>query len=384
MRKIIQRTLVIVALLMAVIALTGNNHLYLGLYDTYLQGRTKPALKDPNLFPTRVIKSDQARPWPKAVAYNKIPISEKVTLAHQELTTLGFLVIKKDSLLLEQYLHGHHEKAISNSFSMAKTILSVLTGCALKEGKIRLNDPVHKYLPDYIQKKDSALQVKHLLNMTSGMNFDEDYSNPIGFMAKAYYGNNLASLLKGYQLTHQPGTRWEYLGGNNLLLSFLLEKALGQSISSYAQEKLWQPLGMEQNAQWILDHKQGHEKTFSGFYATARDFAKIGQLFMHYGQHKGEQLVDIAYVQASTLAVKVNDKHGTPTYHYGYAWWLTEYQGLEVFYMRGILGQYVLCIPEKDIIIVRVGKRRMEKSNGINPDDLYIWLEEGLRIASNN
>jgi CubicO group peptidase (beta-lactamase class C family) len=382
--KTLKRTLLVLSALVAILALTGNNHIYLGLYDTYLQGRSKPAVDDPDLFPTRTIKTNAPQPWVKSSTYNNAVLSEKANKANTDLSTLGFLVIKKDSLVFEKYMNGHDEVSLSNSFSMAKTLLSVLTGCAINEGKIKLTDKVNKYLPEYVQEKDSALQVLHLLNMTSGMNFDESYGNPFGFMAQAYYGNDIKSLLHGYELTLKPGSRWEYLGGNNLLLSLLLEKALGQNVSAYAQEKVWQPLGMERNAKWILDHENGNEKTFSGLYATARDFTKIGQLYIKNGNWKGQQLVDSSYVQASISAVNVKDKHGDNTNNYGYAWWLVKHKGLDVFFMQGILGQYVLCIPEKDIIIARVGKRRMGKSNGKNPDDLFIWLEEGLRIAAEN
>ena len=353
----------------------------MGLYDTFLLGRTQPAVDDSLLFPTRTIKADHPKKWIKHSKYNKAKASDDIIQAHQTLSSLGFLVIKKDSLLFEQYMNGHDEKALSNSFSMAKTFLSALAGCAIKDDKINLTDQVNRFLPEYLAKKDSALQILHLLNMTSGINFDENYSNPIGFMAKAYYGNDIESLLHGYELTHEPGTQWEYLGGNNLLLSLLLEKAVGTNMSQYAQEKLWNPLGMEHEAKWILDHEGGHEKTFSGLYATARDFAKLGQLYIQHGNWNKKQLISLPYVQASTSCVDVQDKLGQDTYHYGYSWWLLEHKGLDVFYMQGILGQYVLCIPEKDVIVVRVGKKRMKKSNGQNPDDLFLWLDEGLRIA---
>lgn len=382
--KILKRILLVIAGLIIALAITGNNHIYLGLYDTYLQGRMKPAVDDPNLFPTRTIKSGTAHPWEKHSNYNKSTLSEKAVVTNEELSTLGYLVIKNDSLLLEKYMNGYSESTLSNSFSMAKTFLSLIAGCAIKQGKINLNDPVYKYLPEYVQEKDSALQVVHLLNMTSGMNFDENYGNPFGFMAKAYYGSDIKSLLLGYELTTEPGTRWEYLGGNNLLLSLLLQKALGQSVSAYGQEHVWKTVGMEHDAQWILDHEDGNEKTFSGLYATARDFAKIGQLYINKGNWNGIQIVDTSYAVASISAVNVKDQHGKVTTNYGYAWWLLEHKGLDVFFMQGILGQYVLCIPEKNIIIVRLGKKRMQKSNGLNPDDLFIWLDEGLRIAAEN
>ena len=367
---------------MGLLWITDNNHIYKGLSDTYLQGRKKPSATDPDLFPTRIIKSTTPKAWNISTNYNKEPFSDAVSKTNEELQTLGFLVIKNDSILFEKYLNGHSQNRLSNSFSMAKTVLSIITGCAIKEGKISLTTPVYKYLPEYFQAKDSALQVVHLLNMTSGMNFDESYGNPFGFMAKAYYGKDLRELLKGYHLQSKPGEQWEYLGGNNLLLSLLLEKVLEKKVSAYAQEKVWSTCGMEHDAKWILDKDNGHEKTFSGLYSTGRDFAKVGQLYMHQGNINGTQILDSSFVNSSTSPVNVPNEDGELTTNYGYAWWMIKHNNLDVFYMQGILGQYILCIPEKNTIIVRVGEKRMKKSNGKNPDDLFIYLKEGLRIAS--
>lgn len=379
--KAIKRIFYVLAGIVLLLWVTGNNHIYLGLYDTYLQGRTKPAVDDPDLFPTRDILAENPHPWPVKLVPNAA-LLEETQKTNKELGTLALLVIRKDTIIFEQYYENYQASTLSNSFSMAKTFLSVLTGVAVKEGKIHLTDPVRKYLPEYVGQADTALKVLHLLNMTSGMNFDESYGNPFGFMAKAYYGTDIKSLLKGYHLEKTPGTEWEYLGGNNLLLSLLLEKVLGQKVSDYATQKIWNPAGMEYNAKWILDHEGGEEKTFSGLYATARDFGKIGQLYMNKGTANGVSIVDEHYVHESIRPVLVPDTEGKITDTYGYAWWLTQYKGHQVFYMQGILGQYVLCIPDQDLIIVRLGRNRAEKSNGINPDDLFVWLEEGLHLGS--
>lgn len=379
--KIFRRVLFVLATIVTTLWITGNNHIYLGLYDTYLQGRTKPAVDDLNLFPTRKIPTSNPVKWEKSKNYNTETLSEKVLAAHQTIGSKAFLVIKNDSLVHESYYDGADENYLGNSFSIAKTFLSIITGVAIKEGKIDVSLPVNQYLPEYVQEKDSALTVKELLNMTSGMNFDENYGNPFGFMAKAYYGDDIKNLLLGYHLELSPGSQWKYLGGNNLLLSLLLEKALGETVSDYAAAKIWQPLQMETDAFWILDHKNGNEKTFSGLYATAKDFARLGALYLHKGNWNGLQIVDSSFVKASIQPVNVKDETGTLIDYYGYAWWLVNYQNQDIFYMQGILGQYVICIPENNTIIVRLGKDRMEKSNGKNPDDLFIWIEEGLRLV---
>jgi CubicO group peptidase (beta-lactamase class C family) len=201
-------------------------------------------------------------------------------------------------------------------------------------------------------------------------------------MAKAYYGTDLKNLTKGFELEKKPGTEYSYLGGNSLLLGFLLEKATNQKVADYGSKMLWEKLGMENDGKWILDHEDGDEKTFTGLYATARDFAKIGKLYMNYGKIYGEQIVDSSYVVKSITPLNVPDLGGENTNYYGYSWWLTNYKGHKVFYMRGILGQYVICVPGKDLIITRLGQYRSKKKTKDSnvPDDLWSYLEEGFRL----
>lgn len=378
--KKLKKVLYVFAGIVVLLWATGNNHLYLGLYDTYLQGRKKPDVLNPDLFPTRDLLSPNPKSIPLKSNYTSEAVPEKIQKVHDEYSSLGFLVIHQDSILFEKYFQDHDRTKSSNSFSMAKTILSIVTGVAVKEGKLNLDDKVGKYLPEYIPA-ESDLTVRHLLNMTSGMNYDEDYANPIGFMAKAYYGDDLQDLLEGYEQELEAGTQWEYLGGNNLLLSLLLKKAVGEPVGTYAEKHIWKPLQMEQEARWILDHEDGNEKSFSGFYATTRDYAKLGLLFNHLGNYEGKQIVDTVYVINSIQPVNVKGTDGEIVDHYGFAWWLLNYKGLKINYMQGILGQYVICIPEKDLVIVRTGQQRMEKSNNKNPDDLFLWIDEGLRLA---
>lgn len=381
-KKISIVLLSITAIASAILFFTGNEHIYKALSDTYLIGRTKPTINNPDLFHTRKLRSVNPLPWEKAPSYNLKKLSNKAISTHNQLGSKAFLVIHNDKLVHESYYDGYSQSSISNSFSMAKTILSVTIGIAVTEGEIDVNDAVYTYLPEYFTEKDSALKVKHLLNMTSGMNFDENYGNPFGFMAKAYYGSNIKELTKGYEIEKKPGTEHKYLGGNNLLLSFLLEKAVGEKVGTYSSRMLWEKLGMEYDAEWILDGENGDEKTFSGVFATARDFAKIGKLFMNKGAANKVQIIDSSYVRESLSPAGVLDETGNKTDYYGYAWWLTKYEGESIFYMRGILGQYVICVPSKNLIITRLGERRSEKKSrdGVVPDDVWVYLEEGLRL----
>jgi len=380
-KNIAKGFLVVLILANVVLWITGNTHLYKGLTDTYFRGSLKPSVDNPDLFYSRALKAGAPHPWAISKLYGSSELSEEIKQTNTEFGTLAYLVIHQDSIVHEDYYEHYTKNTLSNSFSMAKTILSIITGAAVREGKVDLNASVHSYIPEFITAKDSALKVKHLLTMTSGMNFRESYGNPFGFMAKAYYGTNLRELTSGYALEKTPGTEHNYLGGNNLLLSFLLEKATGQKVSDYGSEKIWSKLGMEDDGKWILDHEDGDEKTFSGVYATARDYAKLGELYINKGNAYGEQLVDSEYVTSSISPVNIIDVEGVDTDYYGYSWWLTEYEGHDVFYLRGILGQYVLCVPNKDLIVVRLGKLRdPSKKDGVNPDDIFIYLKEAFKI----
>ena len=361
---------------------SGNTHLYKGLTDTYFQGRTKPTINDPSIFFTRTLKAKSTKSWNISKNLNVRPLAEATQTTHDTLKTKAFLVIKGNEIIHESYYGGYTKNQLSNSFSMAKSVLSILSGIALKEGKILINASVYNYIPDFIRKEDASLKVRHLLTMTSGLDFKESYGNPFGFMAKAYYGTELKELTKGFKLERDPGSQFNYLGGNNLLLGFLLEKALGEKVGDYGSRELWEKLGMENDAKWVLDHEDGDEKTFSGIYATARDFAKIGKLYMNKGNMYGAQIVDTSYVEVSVAPINVPDENNRNTDYYGYSWWLAKYKGHDVFYMRGILGQYVICVPDKELIITRLGELRSKdrKRDGVTSEDVWIYLDEGFRL----
>lgn len=385
--KVIKRTLLIIgivfATLFALVVITGNNHLFLGVYDTYLKGRTKPGVHEPNLFPYRTIAATNPIPWEANNKFADYQYSPEFNQLTTDYGTKAFLVIENGKIIHEKYFGDYTDTTISNSFSMAKSVLAVLAGIAETEGTINTEAPAMRYVSDLINDPDSLLRIKHLINMTSGMNYDEDYGNPFGFMAKAYYGSDLISLMKGYDFVVAPGTEWRYKGGNNILLSVLLQRAAGMSISEYAELKLWGPIGATTDARWILDHKEGYEKSFSGYYATAKDFAKIGWLYMSEGKLYGNKILDSSYVAKSLEPTNLPDEENKNVDYYGYAWWLTEFEGEKVFYMRGILGQYVLCIPSKNRIVVRLGEKRAEEKIGNVPTDVFSYLTEAKAISEN-
>lgn len=367
--------IVVVAALLAVI--TGNSHLFKAVATTYLVGKSGPSINEHHVFNNREVKAAHYTPWKISTYFNKKE-NPQLLKEIEKYDPIAFLVVKDSELVYEKYWKNYDENSLTNSFSVAKTFVALLAGIAIDEGKIKsLEDPVGNYLPEY--KDHPELKIKHLLNMSSGINFDEDYKSPFGHMAKAYYGTDLYELNSHYQVTETPGKTWRYLGGNTLILSFVIEKATGKNISEYMSEKIWQPIGAKNTALWNLDHKNGREKAYCCFYSNARDFARIGQLLINKGKWNGQTIISEAFLtQAMNGAQGLKDANGKLVDFYGYQLWIAEYKNKKVYYARGILGQYIITIPEKRLVIVRLGNKRGENLPNYHPVDLYHYIDFAL------
>ncbi|MGB0167118.1 MAG: serine hydrolase domain-containing protein, partial [Luteibaculum sp.] len=267
--------------------------------------------------------------------------------------SVALLIIHKDSIHFEEYWRNYSEESIVPSFSMAKSVLSILVGCAIEDGLIPSVDiPVTKYIPELKGKGFDKVSIEQVLQMTSGLDYKESYTNPFGDAATFYYGRDLRKAIFNMELEVEPGTRFSYQSGNPQILGLVLDRALGdKTISDYMEEKLWKPLEMEYNASWSLDKKKnGLEKTFCCLNARARDFAKIGRLYLHGGRFKDKQIVPEEWVKKSTQI----DTTEASAWYYQYQWWLPSREG--DFMAQGILGQYIYVNPAKDLVIVRLGK----------------------------
>lgn len=268
--------------------------------------------------------------------------------------TVAFLIIQHDTIRYEKYFEGYDQGSIVPSFSMAKSFTSILIGCAIDDGLIgSVNDSITQYIPELSKHGFGQVTIAHLLQMTSGLKFNEGYYNPFGQVATFYYGTNLRRAIRHLRLKHAPGTRFEYVSGGTQLLGLVLERALkGKTITQYMEEKLWLPLGMQYDASWSTDRKkEGLEKTFCCVNATAIDFAKIGRLYLHKGNWNGQQIVPEEWISQSTKV----DSSGGSAWYYQYQWWLPTPSG--DFLANGYLGQYIYVNPVKDLIIVRLGKK---------------------------
>ena len=271
----------------------------------------------------------------------------------EDTKTVAFLIIQNDTMQYEKYWRGYDEASIVPSFSIAKSVLSILIGCAIDDGLIQsVEESVVTYVPELKANGFEEVTIEHLLQMTSGLDFNEAYFNPFGEAATFYYGTDLGKSIGKLKLKHGPGERFEYISGNSQILGLLLERALdGKTISEYLEERIWKPLGMEYNASWSLDRENGLEKTFCCLNARARDFAKIGRLYLNKGNWNGTQIVSEEWV---TRSLEKDVSNGSVPY-YQYHWWFPSPTG--DFIAKGFLGQYIYVNPDKNLVIVRLGKR---------------------------
>ncbi|MGB3591366.1 MAG: serine hydrolase [Nonlabens sp.] len=318
-------------------------------------------IDDHNIFPSRLIENGDRvfnfkipgkEKVPKQITYDSQINSFEPFL--EENKTVAFLIIQNDTIQYENYWHGYEQGSIVPSFSMAKSVTSMLIGCAIDDGLIdAVEDPITKYIPDLDKNEFGSTSIKQLLNMTSGLEFNESYINPLGDAATFYYGRRLRKSTLNLEIDENKVNRFKYSSGNSQLLGLLLENVLdSKDVSSYLEEKIWKPLGMEYDASWSIDRKNnGLEKTFCCLNARARDYAKLGRLYLNKGNWNGSQIVSQEWVNNST---KVDITDGSAWY-YQYQWWLPTDSG--DFMAHGILGQYIYVNPQKNLIIVRLGKK---------------------------
>jgi len=383
-KRTIQFILVIIVVANILILVTGRTYLYKGIGSTYLVGKSGPTITDVDVFPVRTIPATNPAPWVAHQEYNQVALSDSSTARFERLQSAGFVVTQGGKLLHESYWKNYHEESVTNSFSVAKSIVSLLVGIAEQEGKLSLSDPVSKYLPAFEENDRSSITIKHLLCMSSGLEWDESKS-PFSHNAEAYYTTALEEVVLGLEKKEAPGKVFEYASGNTQLLGLVLEKATGTSLSEYAATKLWQPLGAEHDAFWSLDDEDGIEKAFCCYYASGKDFARIGELVLNDGRWNGQQIINSSYLEAMRSYNGLPDaKNGEHQPKFGYSWWMDEYKGTSFYYARGIIGQYILVIPSLDMVAVRTGEKRLSVQENGHPADVYFWVEAALELNTNN
>jgi CubicO group peptidase (beta-lactamase class C family) len=260
----------------------------------------------------------------------------------------GMLVLKGGKVVYEHYAHGHTKRTRWTSWSMAKSITSLLVGAALKEGYIRsLDDHVTDYIPGLADGAYAPTTIKNILEMRSGVAWSEDYSDPQSDVAglplrKPRNTIGLIKYMSERKRERPPGERFNYNSGETYLLGAVLRAAIGNNLSSYLSRSIWSRFAMEDDAFWTLDAEFGDEPAGCCLSATLRDYGRIGLFVLQRGRlPDGTLVVDEEYLRAAT-------QRETLSPPYGYQWWLNPGS----FSARGINGQELRVYPNDDLVIV--------------------------------
>ncbi len=367
MKRVFNYFFCFVFLLFLGLYVSGYGYIVRGLKSTYLRFEKSAQVDDAKFFYNDTIKkSSSPFVWPKSFNYNKKKLSDKLLKTLEEYKSHSFVIIHKDSLVYEKYWDQWSvDNNKSNSFSMSKTIVSLIAGIAVDKGVLKSFDqPVKSVFPNMSFYKNGAeVTIGDLLNMSSGLDWNENYFNPFNVTARSYMTKNLSDLTLSLSFVDEPGLEYNYQSGSTQLASLMIESllldSLGVSFSDFTTTNLWNKVGAKENALWSLDNNGGVIKSFCCFHSNAKDFAKIGRLFLKNG------IVDESVVVLDNWYFEKIKKPNLVGF-YSYGWWKGSSLGVPIYYMRGFLGQFVVVIPDYDLIIVRLGRKNIR--NKKNPD----------------
>ena len=313
------------------------------------------------LFPARTISAPkQSIPLARAaqrtrhsVCFAGLKLTLDDYLNRQPVT--GLLIAKDDTILVERYQYGRNEADRMTSFSMAKTLVGLLIGVALKEGAIAsVDDLAETYVPGLKDTEYGRTPIKALLLMSSGVAFSEDYgsrSSDINKLARLTIEpgspGSLSAVKQFNTRLSPPGARFSYSSAESLVLGLVLAAATKRTVSDYAAEKLWQPMGAEADATWNIDGT-GQEITFAYVNAVLRDWARLGLMLANHGNWNGKQVVPTDWLTASAAdAFPTN----SPLAKYGYQIWYSA--DTRRFSLQGIRGQFVFVDPDLKLVLVQ-------------------------------
>ncbi|MCK5402030.1 MAG: beta-lactamase family protein, partial [Flavobacteriaceae bacterium] len=281
LKKLLKWIVILFGLLIITLYIFDYDYLIKAVRTIYGKGHKTAYLEDYKVFDNRTIENGTAQPWNLHKSYNTVKETETLTNLNNDKGTIAYLIIKNDSIWFENYYDGFNKDSKSNSFSMAKSMVSAMLGKAIMEGKIKgLDQPVSAFYPEFKEGLAAKMTVGDLSSMASGLNWDEAYYSPLSIMTRAYFDDDLEKMMLGVKVTEEPGQSYKYLSGSTQLLGMVIEKATGQKLADYLSDKFWRPIGAENEAFWQLDsEEEGLEKTYCCVASNARDFARFGKLY---------------------------------------------------------------------------------------------------------
>ena len=368
----------IAALGSLVLVSSGYGYILTGVSRTYMVGNTTANIDDHAQFETHDIKAGIPSPWIKHPSYNAKPLQKTLTDYLEKYESAAFLVIKDGQLLSEHYFTGYDERSKTNSFSMAKSMVTMLLDIAIQEGHVdSLDQPFTDFFPEF---KDDAnaktATIGQLSLMTSGYDWDEAYYTPFSPTVELVYSQDIERFLLTRSFSDKAGEHFYYSSASTQLLAIALTRAIRKthpemSLADYLSEKLWKPLGMNDSGLWHTDG-QGLELAYCCISTNARNFAKFGQLLLDDGQWKGRQLLRKQFVKA--MRTPQSSKH------YGYSLWINQVNNPSFYQLQGHLGQYVTVVPRENMIVVRLGRQR-ERASSTLMRIMPMYIEHAIALA---
>jgi CubicO group peptidase (beta-lactamase class C family) len=300
-------------------------------------------------------------------------------LAHNPAT--GLLVARGETILIERYQYSRNDRHRFTSQSMAKTVTSMLVGIAIAEGHIRsVDDLAAAYVPALADTEYGRTSLRHLLQMSSGVRFVEEYTgvDDVSRLAADTFrqvGSGGVDAVRPFNVRTAPsGTRFYYASVENQVLGLVLRSAVGRPVADYLQEKIWEPMGAEADATWIID-RSGQEATYCCFNAVLRDYARLGLLLAHDGNWRGRQLIPAAWIEEATH-VAPNQTHlrpGIATRFFGYGYQVWIFPGERwMFALQGVRGQVIFVDPASRLVMVHTAVRKQWRDPG-GAEAVALW-----------
>jgi CubicO group peptidase (beta-lactamase class C family) len=318
------------------------------------------------IFPARAVRRGpiphrfdiRLRPLPKAYSFGGQERS--LDAFFDRTTTTGFLVLQGNAIVSERYFRGARVDTPHTSWSMAKSVVSLLIGIARDEHRIGdLTTPLGRYAPQLRGSDYGKVPLRDALTMSSGIDFSERYEDPLSdvhtlFARVFYLRESVAHYLASRKAYIAPGARYYYASSDTLALALALRGAIGKPLTSYLEDKLWKPLGMEYDAFWNVENDDGMELAFCCLNARLRDYAKIGRLVARYGDWDGRRIVSQQWLAESTRIEPARAPGKVPerAWGYQYQWWIPNARS-GAFMAAGVWGQFIYVDLKREIVIVK-------------------------------
>ncbi|MCC2617831.1 beta-lactamase family protein [Aestuariibacter halophilus] len=352
---------------------------------TRFNAKTIPASSQPFAFPT----APGTLPDTFALEGQSLRLNDFL----QDSGTTGLMVIKDGVTRVENYYLGETATTQHISFSMGKSFVSALFGMALAEGKIAsIEDAVTDYVPELRGSGYDGVRIKDVLQMSSGVGFNEDYgdfNSDINRFSRAIaLGTSLDAFTASLHRERAPGTYNHYVSIDTQVLGMVLDRVLDVSLTEYLQRRIWEPLGMQDEAYWLADDN-GMELALGGLNVTLRDYAKFGWLYANGGRWQGQQLVPQQWVTDSVtpdaphLMPGADNPLSSSPYGYGYQWWIPT-DADDEFMAQGIYHQFIYIDPDQQLVIVKLSAnhRFNDKSHQWRKKHLALFRAIGLHYQS--